>query len=69
MTKQLAIIARWAKENNLYLEPGSLSGTPPTFFISILSGLLSFLSPCVLPLVSAYICYLSGRTVSETIAN
>ena len=69
LTKQLAIIARWAQENNLYLEAGSLGGTTPTFFIAILAGLLSFLSPCVLPLVPAYVFYLTGRTVSKTTAN
>ncbi len=69
LTKQLAIIARWAQEHNLYLEPGSLGGTTPTFFIAILAGLLSFLSPCVLPLVPAFVFYLTGRTVSKTTAN
>src|SRR5438876_9712897 len=37
--------------------------TPPTLFIALLAGLLSFLSPCVLPLVPAYIGYLSGSAV------
>jgi cytochrome c-type biogenesis protein len=69
LTKQLAIIARWAQENNLYLEAGSLGGTAPTFFIAVLAGLLSFLSPCVLPLVPAYIFYLTGHTISKTAAN
>jgi len=69
LTKQLAVIARWAQENNLYLEAGSLGGTTPTFFIAILAGLLSFLSPCVLSLVPAYIFYLTGRTISKTTAN
>jgi cytochrome c-type biogenesis protein len=69
LTKQLAIIAQWAQENNLYLEAGSLGGTTPTFFIAILAGLLSFLSPCVLPLVPAYIFYLTGRTISKTADN
>lgn len=46
-------IARWAQENNFYLEAGSLDGTTPTFFIAVLAGLLSFLLPCVLPLVPA----------------
>jgi cytochrome c-type biogenesis protein len=68
LTKQLAIIARWAQENNFYLEAGSLGGTTPTFFIAVLAGLLSFLSPCVLPLVPAYVFYLTGRTVSEPTA-
>jgi cytochrome c-type biogenesis protein len=66
LTKQLAVIAQWAQENNLYLEAGSLGGTTPTFFIAILAGLLSFLSPCVLPLVPAYVFYLTGRTISKT---
>ena len=69
LTKQLAVIAQWTQENNLYLEAGSLGGTAPTFFIAILAGLLSFLSPCVLPLVPAYVFYLSGRAISKTTAN
>ncbi|TKS59082.1 MAG: cytochrome c-type biogenesis protein CcdA [Nitrospira sp.] len=69
LTKQLAIIARWAEDHNLYLDVGSLGGTTPTFFIAILAGLLSFLSPCVLPLVPAYVFYLTGRTISKTTAN
>jgi cytochrome c-type biogenesis protein len=31
----------------------------------LLAGLLSFLSPCVLPLVPPYLCYLAGTSVSE----
>lgn len=68
LTKQLAIIARWAQENNLYLEAGFLDGTTPTFLIATLAGLLSFLSPCVLPLVPPYVFYLSGSSVSKTTA-
>lgn len=33
--------------------------------IAFMAGLISFLSPCVLPLIPAYIGYLSGRTLSE----
>ncbi len=69
LTKQLAVIARWAQENNFYLEAGSLDETTPTFFIAILAGLLSFLSPCVLPLVPSYVFYLTGRTLSKTTAS
>ncbi len=38
---------------------------PIAFGIAFLAGLLSFLSPCVLPLVPAYLGYLSGATVAE----
>lgn len=68
LTKQLAVIARWAQENNFYIEAGFLGSGTPTFFIAALAGLLSFLSPCVLPLLPAYVFYLTGRTFSETTA-
>ena len=35
-----------------------------TFPLAFAAGLLSFISPCVLPLVPAYLGYLSGSTVS-----
>jgi cytochrome c-type biogenesis protein len=33
--------------------------------ISFVAGVVSFLSPCVLPLVPGYICMLSGETIEE----
>jgi cytochrome c-type biogenesis protein len=36
-----------------------------TIPIAILAGLLSFLSPCVLPLIPAYIGYLSGTAMAD----
>ena len=66
LTKQLAVIAKWAQENNFYIEAGFLGGDTPTVLIAVLAGLLSFLSPCVLPLVPAYVFYLTGRTFSKT---
>jgi len=36
-----------------------------TFAGALLAGLLSFLSPCVLPLVPAYLSYISGVSVNE----
>lgn len=36
-----------------------------SFITVFLAGLLSFLSPCVLPLVPAYLCYLAGSTFEE----
>ncbi|MFQ5355760.1 MAG: cytochrome c biogenesis CcdA family protein, partial [Mariprofundaceae bacterium] len=37
--------------------------TEVTFAGAFLAGLLSFLSPCVLPLVPAYLSYISGVSV------
>jgi len=65
LTNQLTVIARWAQQQNLYLDVGFLGGATPTLLVAMLAGLLSFLSPCVLPLVPAYIFYLSGRAVSQ----
>jgi len=36
-----------------------------SFILAFTSGLLSFLSPCVLPLFPAYISYLTGSTIAE----
>jgi cytochrome c-type biogenesis protein len=35
------------------------------FAAALFAGVLSFLSPCVLPLVPPYLCYLAGTTVEE----
>lgn len=60
VTNRMTTIAIWAQQNGLYLDL-PLGGAAPTYLIAILAGLLSFLSPCVLPLVPAYIGYLSGQ--------
>ena len=36
-----------------------------TLSIAFLAGLISFLSPCVLPLVPGYICYISGTSLDK----
>lgn len=36
-----------------------------TYIGAIIAGLLSFLSPCVLPLVPPYLCFLGGTTVEQ----
>lgn len=36
-----------------------------SFFIALFFGFLSFVSPCVLPLVPGYLCYLSGVSFDE----
>jgi cytochrome c-type biogenesis protein len=35
------------------------------YIAALLAGMLSFLSPCVLPLVPPYLCFLAGTTIEE----
>ncbi|PUB11291.1 cytochrome c biogenesis CcdA family protein [Yoonia sediminilitoris] len=37
----------------------------PAMFIAMVAGLLSFLSPCVLPIVPPYLAYMGGVSVSD----
>lgn len=66
LTGQMIWIAIWAQQNGLWLDVPLGNTSTPTFFIAIIAGFFSFLSPCVLPLVPAYIGYLSGRSVRPT---
>jgi cytochrome c-type biogenesis protein len=62
---RMTIIAIWALQHGYYLDL-PLGGTAvPSYTIAVLAGLLSFLSPCVLPLVPAYVGYLSGQAVNS----
>jgi cytochrome c-type biogenesis protein len=42
-----------------------MAGTGMSYLGAGFGGLLSFLSPCVLPLVPAYLCFLGGVTLEE----
>ena len=64
-TNMMTLIAIWAFKNGLYVEKFVLFAAAPTYFTAIVAGLLSFLSPCVLPLVPAYLGYLSGHTIQN----
>jgi cytochrome c-type biogenesis protein len=37
----------------------------PAMFVALLAGVISFLSPCVLPIVPPYLAFMSGMTVTE----
>ena len=37
----------------------------PAMAIALVAGLLSFLSPCVLPIVPPYLAYMGGVSVTE----
>jgi cytochrome c-type biogenesis protein len=65
ITQQMTAIARWALQSGFYLDIPT-SGHVPGMFAAVFAGLLSFLSPCVLPLVPAYLGYLSGQALSAT---
>lgn len=63
LTNTMSLIAIWAFRNGYYIESFAAYAAAPTYLTAILAGLLSFLSPCVLPLVPAYLGYLSGHTM------
>jgi len=65
LTNTMSRIAIWAFQNGLYIDFSAYTATP-TYITAVLAGLLSFLSPCVLPLVPAYLGYLSGHTFRVT---
>lgn len=63
---KLAWIAGWAQSAGFYFDiPLGGDTLTPSYFVSMLAGLFSFLSPCVLPLVPAYVGYLSGHALSD----
>lgn len=61
LTNQLFHLAIWAQGNGLFVDLQREQTGAPTYLLAMLAGLLSFLSPCVLPLVPAYVGYLGGR--------
>lgn len=65
LTNTMSLIAIWAFKNGYYIESFSTYAATPTYLTAIVAGLLSFISPCVLPLVPAYLGYLSGHTVQK----
>jgi len=41
------------------------AGLLPAIFVALIGGLVSFLSPCVLPIVPPYLAYMSGVSIGE----
>ena len=66
LSGRMTLIAIWAQRHGYYLDLPLGGAAVPSYLIAILAGLLSFLSPCVLPLVPAYVGYLSGQAVHDT---
>jgi cytochrome c-type biogenesis protein len=65
LTDSLTMVA--ALGGGFSLESG-LDQSAVTIPVSLLAGLLSFVSPCVLPLVPAYLGYMGGTSVSAKAA-
>ena len=63
ITAQMTAIARWALQSGFYFDVTSNSQIP-TMITAVVAGTLSFLSPCVFPLVPAYLGYLSGHVIA-----
>lgn len=61
----MSLISIWAFRNRLYFDIFSISTGVPSYLTAIAAGLLSFFSPCVLPIVPGYLGYLSGQLVRE----
>ena len=66
LTNTMSLIAIWAFKNGYFIESFAAYAAAPTYLTAILAGLISFLSPCVLPLVPAYLGYLSGHTMQRS---
>lgn len=66
LTNAMTRIAIWAFQNRFYLDLGLRYSAAPSYLTALVAGLLSFLSPCVLPLVPAYLGYLSGHTLRSS---
>jgi cytochrome c-type biogenesis protein len=65
VTRSMNIIASWALQHGYYFDLPIGSAAAPSYLIAVVAGLISFLSPCVLPLVPAYIGYLSGQSINN----
>jgi cytochrome c-type biogenesis protein len=63
LTSQMTAIARWALQHGFYLDFAS-SGHVPSMITAFVAGILSFFSPCVFPLVPAYLGYMSGHALA-----
>jgi cytochrome c-type biogenesis protein len=65
VTNWMSLIAIWAFQHRLFIDVFSGGTGIPSYLTAILAGMLSFLSPCVAPLVPAYLGYLSGHALHQ----
>jgi cytochrome c-type biogenesis protein len=67
VTNWMSLIAIWAFKHKLFIDVFSGGNGAPSYLTAILAGMLSFLSPCVMPLVPAYLGYLSGHALRQDV--
>lgn len=65
VTNWMSLIAIWAFKNKVFIDFFTTGSGVPSYLTAILAGALSFLSPCVVPLVPAYLGYLSGHALRQ----
>jgi cytochrome c-type biogenesis protein len=64
------LLADWVTRFSPYLASlgsleSTLHSTEPSFILAFVAGALSFLSPCVLPIVPSFLAYLTGMNADE----
>jgi cytochrome c-type biogenesis protein len=67
LAERMTLIAIWPQRNGYFLDLPLGGAAVPGYLIAVLARLLSFLSPCVLPLVPAYVGYLGGRSINSAL--
>jgi len=68
-TNSLSSVANLLPVQDLLMGSGPETGIneiEPTLIIAFIAGLVSFLNPCVLPLVPAYLTFIAGTSLNET---
>jgi cytochrome c-type biogenesis protein len=65
LTDWMSLIAIWAFKNRLFIDFFSTAAGVPSYLTAVLAGALSFFSPCVAPLVPAYLGYLGGQALQQ----
>lgn len=69
LSGQIAVLSRYMLQFDFALDTKILgtnkTGAAPTIIVAALAGFLSFASPCVLPLVPAYLGFIGGWAVNS----